>query len=277
MTALDDAARELLAKPPAAFTAARDARAKAEPDRMLARGIAALRRPTVAAWVVDAFARERSEEVARMLELAESLRAAQEDLDGPELRALSTQRRALVARLTTEAVALAQAADVRVSAAAREDVERTLTAAMLDAAAGRAVASGRLVRALETVGLDGVDLDGALAGGAPPDAPVRASGDDLSARRVRKAAERAARDADAAASDAAHALRRVEAVETSARERAEHLEERIAELQRDVARLTREADAARADERTAADDRVAAEHAVAEAEGRAAEARDALD
>lgn len=277
MTALDDVAAELLATPPGQFVAARDARAKAEPDRMLARGIAALRRPTVAAWVVDAFARERSEEVARMLELAESLRAAQDDLDGPELRALSTQRRALVARLAADAVALAEDADVRVSAAAREDVERTLTAAMLDAAAGQAVASGRLVRALEAVGLDGVDLDGALAGGAPPDAPVRASADELAGRRVRKAAERAVRDADAEASDAVRALRRAEAAEATARERATHLTERIAELQRDVARLEHELEVARAEARAAADDRTAAERRVSQAEGRVAEARDALD
>ncbi|SDH80989.1 hypothetical protein [Agrococcus jejuensis] len=277
MTDLDAIAAELLATPPGAFTAARDARAKAEPDRELARGIAALRRPTVAAWAVDALARDRADDVERMLELAASLRDAQDDLDGAELRALSAQRRQLVGRLVAEAVAVAEAAGVRVSAAAREDVDRTLTAAMLDADAGQAVASGRLVRALEAVGLEGVDLDGALAGGAPPPRAPRASRDEVAERRARKAAERAARDAEQEATAAARALHRAESAESTARERAEHLEQRIAELQRDVARLGHELDAARADERAAADDRADAERRVSGAEGRAAEARDALD
>lgn len=277
MTDLDAIAAELLATPPSAFTAARDARAKAEGDRALARGIRALRRPTVAAWAVDAFARERRDEVARMLELAASLRDAQDDLDGAELRALSTQRRQLVARLAADAVGIAEAAGVQVSAAAREDVERTLTAAMLDEAAGRAVASGRLVRALEAVGLEGVDLDGALAGGDPPAAVPRASRDEVAERRARKAAERAAREAEQEATEAASALHRAEAAVATARERTEHLEQRVADLQRDLARLGRELEAARADERTAAEDRDEAERRVADSEGRATKARDALD
>ncbi|QCR18649.1 transposase [Agrococcus sp. SGAir0287] len=277
MVGLDEIARELLAAPPSDFVAARDARARAERDRDLARAIRALRRPTLAAWVVDALAREQPDAVARMLGLAESLRDAQDELDGAELRALTTQRRALVARLAADAVDRAEAAGVRVSAAAREDVERTLTAAMLDAEAGRAVASGRLVRALESVGLEGVDLAGALAGGDPPPAPVRASADELAGRRARKAAERAAREADAEASEAVRALRGIEAAEATARERAEHLDERIAQLQRDVARLGRERDAARAEERAAADERAAAERRVADAERRAAQSHDALD
>ncbi|MFC7431136.1 MULTISPECIES: transposase [unclassified Agrococcus] len=277
MTDLDAIAAELLREQPAAFTAARDARAKAEGDRDLARGIRALRRPTVAAWTVDALARERPGEVARMLELAASLRDAQDDLDGAELRVLSAQRRQLVSRLAADAVAIAETARVQVSAAAREDVERTLTAAMLDEAAGRAVASGRLVRALEAVGLEGVDLTGALAGGAPPPAVPRASRDEVAERRARKAVERAVREAEREASDAASALHRAEAAETTARERAEHLEQRAAELHRDLARLRRELDAARADERAAVDVREAAARRVAERERRAAEARDALD
>jgi hypothetical protein len=277
MSELDDVAASLLALPPSAFTAERDARAKAEADAALARGIKALRRPSVAAWVVDAFARERPESIARMLELAESLRAAQDDLDGAELRALSTQRRTLVARLADDAVSVAEAAGVRVSASARQEVERTLTAAMLDEAAGRAVASGRLVRSLEAVGLEGVDLDGALAGGDPPPAAPRASRDQLAERRARKAAERAAREAEEEAGDAARALQRIEAEETTARDRVAHLEERIADLQRDLARLGRELEAATAAERDAAERRAAAKRDVVEAESRAARARDALE
>ncbi|GAA2175137.1 hypothetical protein GCM10009846_23850 [Agrococcus versicolor] len=277
MIDLDDVAASLLALPPSEFTAARDARAKAETDVALARGIKALRRPSIAAWAVDAFARERPQSIARMLELADALRAAQEDLDGPELRALSTQRRTLVARLADDAASVAEAAGVGVSAAAREEVERTLTAAMLDESAGRAVASGRLVRSLEAVGLEGVDLAGALAGGEPPPAAPRASRDQLAERRARKAAERAVRDAEQEASDAERDLRRAESEETTAVERVAHLEERIADLQRDLARLGRELESATEAGRDAAQRREAAARHVAEAEGRVAHARDALD
>lgn len=243
MDTLAGIAAELLALPPGEFTAARTARAKAASDREIARAITAIRKPTVAAWAVDALVRAHPGDIDRMLEVAAALREAQEDLDATAMRELSSRRRAVAGMLAATAVEVAAEAGVTVSASAREDVERTLNAGMLDAAAGEAVRSARLVRTLEAVGMEPVDLEGALAGGAPP-LPAPVSRDELAPRRARKQAERAARVAAADASDAERALRKAEASLASARERADHAEERAAELRRELTRLDREAEAA---------------------------------
>ncbi|MST31346.1 hypothetical protein GHK86_01190, partial [Acidimicrobiaceae bacterium USS-CC1] len=65
-------ADELYGVDPSAFTTTRDARARearAAGDRELAEAIKALRRPSLAAWALDLLARERREEVDRLLDL----------------------------------------------------------------------------------------------------------------------------------------------------------------------------------------------------------------
>src|SRR3954468_5356195 len=102
--------RELYALPPEQFTAARDERvaaARQAGDRALARSIGALRRPTVAAWLVNLLALRRPELVDELLDLGDQLRAAQHDLRGPQLRQLSGQRRSVVDRLSAQARELA--------------------------------------------------------------------------------------------------------------------------------------------------------------------------
>src|SRR6187551_812202 len=141
----DAIAVELYALPPEQFTAQRNARAAAERD--LTARLKALRKPTVAAWAVSLLARDG--QLGDALELAAALREAQDDLDAAELKGLSVQRRSLVAALSKQAVALAGERGVTVSAATRDDVDKTINAAVMDAGAAAAVMSGRLVRALE--------------------------------------------------------------------------------------------------------------------------------
>lgn len=259
---LDAIAAELYALPPAEFTAARNARA-ARADRTLAARIKTLRKPSVAAWAVNVLA--RAGDLAEALDLAQALREAQDDLDAAELSRLSRQRRALVAGLARQAATLAADQGVAVSAAARDEVEKTLNAAVMDAGAAGAVMSGRLVRTLEATGFDQVDVDGAVAGSASVAAP--ASRDDLAERRARKAAERAAREAERAESEARRELSKVEDRLAKARERADHLHERAEELRTDLERV--EHDAAAADAQT---QRLDGERA-----GTASRARDAAD
>jgi hypothetical protein len=226
--AFDAIASELYALPPAQFTAARARAAAAEPS--LATRVKALRRPTVAAWAVDLLASRG--ELGEAIELSHALREAQDDLDATELARLGGQRRALVAALARQAVGLATDQGVAVSPAAREDIEKTLNAAVRDAGAAAAVLSGRLVRALEATGVDAVDLTGALAGSAPTaPAPRR---DDLAERRARRAAEAAARDAEREASEVRRELARVDALLSRARDRADHLRERAGELRAEL-------------------------------------------
>ncbi len=236
-TALDSIAVELYALSPEEFTAARNARAAAS-DGALAARVKALRKPTVAAWAVDRLAREG--QLADALELAAALREAQDDLDAAELSRLGRQRRALVAALAKQAVELAKGAGVMVSAAGRDDVEKTINAAVLDAAAAAAVMTGRLVKPLEAGAFERDDLADAL-GGSVPGITEPAVRDDLAERRARKAAEKAAREAERAANEAERELAKVEARRDKARERADHVGERIDDLRRDLARLEAEA------------------------------------
>ncbi len=238
-TRLDAIAAELYALPPDDFTAARNARAGAS-DRPLAVRIKALRKPTASAWAVDLLAREG--QLAEALELASALREAQDDLDSAELARLSRQRRQLVAALATQAVGLAEERGVTISATARADVEKTINAAVMDAAAAAAVMTGRLVRPLEATGFDAVDVSDAVGGSLPgmPDLPPP-SRDDLAERRARKAAEKALREAERAAGEAERELAKIDAKLAKARERGDHLAERVDDLRTELARL--EADA----------------------------------
>ncbi|WP_439593718.1 transposase [Microbacterium sp.] len=268
---LDAVAGELYVLPPADFTSARNAKATGPH----AAQIKAFRKPVVAAWAVNLLVAAGG--LSEALELAAALREAQDDLDAPELARLGRQRRALVSALATQAVAAARGHDVAVSAAAREDIEKTLNAAMMDAAAAAAVTTGRLVRPLVATGLDTVDLAGAVAG-STPDGPVATapSRDDLAERRARKAAEKAAREADRAANEAARELARVEAKCDKAQERVDHLAERVDDLERELERMRADAATAASDLERWEHEREGAASIVRSAEKKAKAARDAI-
>ncbi|GAA3202708.1 transposase [Microbacterium terregens] len=239
---LDEIAAELYALPPEEFTAARNVRAAAS-DRALAAKVKALRKPTASAWAVDLLARDG--QLGEALELAGALREAQDDLDAAELGRLSRQRRALVTALATQAVDLARDRGVAVSASARTDVEKTLNAAVMDAAAAAAVMTGRLIRPLEAGGFDAVDVSDAVGGSLPgvPDAPAPTR-DDLAERRARKAAERALREAERASGEAERELTRIDTALAKVRERGDLLRERVGDLRAELARLEVDADKA---------------------------------
>lgn len=244
--ALDAIAAALYALPPDEFTAARNSRA-AESAKSLAVRVKALRKPTAAAWAVDLLAREG--QLADALELSAALREAQDDLDAAELGRLSRQRRSLVTALAGQAVDLAAKRNVKISGSARDDVEKTINAAVMDAAAAAAVMTARLVRPLEASGFDPVDLTDAVGGSVPgvPDVPPPTR-DDLAERRARKEAERALREAERAAGEADRVREKIEARLAKSRERVDQLTERIDDLRRDLARL--EADAEKAQHET---------------------------
>ncbi|KRA25575.1 transposase [Microbacterium sp. Root61] len=271
--AVTTAAAELYALTPDEFTAARNARAGAS-DRASAAAIKALRKPSAAAWTINLLAREGR--LTDALELAAALRDAQEDLDAAELARLGRQRRSLVSALARDAVALAAERGVTVGAAARDDLEKTINAAMMDAGAAAAVQSGRLVHGLEASGFDAVDISDAVAGAGPAAAAPR-SRDDLAERRARKAAEQAAREADRLSSEAERALTKVEARLAKTRERADLLNERIDDLREQLARMERDAEAIEAEVRGMESEHRDAASAAKSAADRAERARAALD
>lgn len=152
-----DVGERLYSAPPEGFIAARDeavAAAKEAGDLDAAREIAKLRKPTVAAWLVNLLAIQRPDLMGELVELSRALRAAQRDLKGPQLRELSAQRRQAVAGLVNEARKLALKADPGLSRAKLPlgEVENTLTAALSDEDVAAQVRSGRLVRAAAYAG-----------------------------------------------------------------------------------------------------------------------------
>lgn len=158
-------ADELYALRLADFTPARDERAKelkkGDPD--LSKRVKALRKPGLAAWVANVLVRHEAEQVEQVLTVGEALREAQASMSGEELRALTRQRRQLTAAVTTRARAVAAELGQKVTQAVADQVEATLTAAMLDGECARALRSGLLVQPLATTGVDDVDLASAVA------------------------------------------------------------------------------------------------------------------
>jgi hypothetical protein len=243
-----DFVSDLYALPPEQFIAARDEavkQAKAAGDRRLAAEIGKLRRPTVAAWVVNRLAQERPEMVEELLDLGEALRSAQRNLRGEELRELSLQRRALVSALAREAVVLARREHRRDNLPVAE-VEATLTAALADPDVAEMVRTGQLTRTVEYTGFGETPrprLRLLQGGSADPEIDVGRSN----------------------AVTAAHSVRDRP---TSTRERGTDARDRV----RDHDRARAEREAAEAAEREAAE-REAAERA--EKERREAERREA--
>lgn len=156
---------ELYGGPPDQFIATRDAavkRARAAGDRELAERIRQLRRPTAAAALLNRHRRAgESDDLDALVELGEQLRAAQQKLDAPALRALSAERTPRI-NAVIDAIAAEESGD-ELTATVREQLSQTLTAAVADADAARAVLSGHLVAALSYSGFGEVDLSEAVA------------------------------------------------------------------------------------------------------------------
>jgi DNA repair exonuclease SbcCD ATPase subunit len=162
--ALLEIADELYALPQEEFTPLRDARAKElKADRKLSAAVKKLKKPSVAAWVVNHFVRREAEQVEQVIAVGVALREAQEGMDAAELRALTKQRRQLTAAVTQEARNLARDEGVKVTQAVADQVESTLTAALLDPECARAVRSGLLTGSLASTGVDTVDVAAAVA------------------------------------------------------------------------------------------------------------------
>ena len=157
-------ADELYGLPLADFTPARDALVKEhKADKAVAAAIKSLRKPSAAAWVVNLLVRRDPDQVDQVVAVGAALRDAQDNLDATQLREFTKQRRQLTAAVTTTARRFARAEGVKVTQSVADQVEDTITAAMLDADAAKAVRSGLLVTSLEATGLGDLDLSGAVA------------------------------------------------------------------------------------------------------------------
>ncbi|MFE0631908.1 hypothetical protein ACFW3D_33765 [Streptomyces sp. NPDC058864] len=210
-TDFDAVADELFRLPPAQFTAARDAHARAARqagDRALADRITALRKPTASAWAANLLAREHHEETGPLLQLGEALRRAHRDLDGEQLRQLNRRQRELVRALSRQAGQLAADAGHPLAGQAVQEVEETLHAALADPDAGAAFTEGRLSKPLSAT----VDITGRATTAPVPD--------DVPHRPTRKRPAQAAEDRERARREAELRRRREEAAQAEQEARA---------------------------------------------------------
>ncbi len=147
----DEVADKLYATAPEGFVAAREEAAKSAADPKQAAAIAKLRKPTVAAWVINLMAIRRPELVDGLVKLAGELRTAQRELKGAQLRELARQRRSVVTSLVEAAVELATAEQPKLKAPLTE-IEATLNAALADEEVARQVRTGRLLKTTSYAG-----------------------------------------------------------------------------------------------------------------------------
>lgn len=150
---LRDVAGELYAAAPADFIARRNA-AAAQADKPTAKQIKTLRKPSASAAAINALVREHPDLVGDVLDIGSRMRDAFASRDRAEIRALTQERQRLLQRATD---------GLDLSPAVQREVEETLQAAVIDPAAAAAVRSGMLVRALESTGLEQVDVSDAVA------------------------------------------------------------------------------------------------------------------
>jgi hypothetical protein len=148
----DAVADELYRSPLAEFLPTRTERAKtarAAGDRDLAIRISALRKPTVAAWLVNQIVHRHPDEIEALDELAEQLRSAHQHGDGDLIRAAGQQRRTLLRHLDTLVRQVSRAAGQRLGTDTAGQVARTFQAALVDPTALATVRSGRLHATVE--------------------------------------------------------------------------------------------------------------------------------
>ena len=259
---LAKALRAVYGASPADFTAVRKelaAAAKADGDAAGAKAIGALRKPSLAAWAVNLLTRQDPDLVEELVDLGVRMRGAQARLDTATLTSLRPERDRVVAAVVAAAATLVSDAGRTLSASGQDDVRGTVIAALADEQASTAVTSGQLTRALSYSGFGEVDLSEAVVrtssgsilsvvrdrtaartghGPGEPQDPTAPTSDDPP---VADAPDDQLARAEAKLEAAAAAHAEAEAAVTRAREHAEDTRDRIAVVERQLAKA-READ-----------------------------------
>ncbi len=171
---LRDAVAELYGVAPHEFIARRAALAAAARgagDQPSAKQIAALRKPTQSAWIVNQLARSVPSAATQLAGLGADLRKAQRTLDGTAIRELSVRRRELIDDLTRQAfAAVGQPAP---PAALRDEVTTTLAAVVADPEVAGQFEAGAMARAARSDGFGATGPLLTVVGPSDP-APARA-------------------------------------------------------------------------------------------------------
>jgi hypothetical protein len=221
--------------------------------------VAALRKPSVAAWAVNQLVRTQRKAVDELFEAGDALRAEHEQVlagrgEAASLRRAVARQRVAVDTLTRAARGLLTSDGHELSPTIIDRVSDTLQAAALDDDARAQVRDGRLERELRHVGL------GTTAAPSAP-APSRASSRKAPAAKPKKDTEaeravaeqraRARSEARAAEREARRRLDRATRAAATARERRAKAEQALAEAEEALAEAEREQTEAEAELRDA--------------------------
>ena len=236
------------------------ASAKKRGDADAAKLIAATRKPTRAAWVVNVLVRADESARSRLHDLGDRLRTAHSAMDGARIRKLTSTQRRLIDDMVRTAFTAAGIADP--SAALRDDVVGTLQAAIADPDV--AARLGRLEKAEQWSGFG--EFGAATAVGLEPKVapkPRSARPEEPDASETREAELEAARERRSAAASGADAAR---AAHSDAVEQASERKALLAKARRRYEKLLESVDAAEraleeADEQFEAAERTAQEAA----------------
>jgi hypothetical protein len=200
----------------------------------VAKQIAALRKPTRSAWVVNRLARAHPEAATRLAELSDELRAGG---NGARIRELTEARGRLIDELARQA--FAAAGTPTPPAALREDVIATLSAALADPEVAASLAAGTMTRAQHWAGFGLVPLSDEPAPAKPGKNPAPApppAVDDLERRRRHREkidlAERTVAELTESAESAAAAERDLEDTVRQLEAELEQARQRLAEARR---------------------------------------------
>jgi hypothetical protein len=217
---------------PARNALARELRTAGSRDE--AAEVAALRKPSVAAWAVNQLVRTQRPAVDELFEAGDGLRAAHDQVlagrgDAGSLRGAVGRERATVDALTKAARGLLTTQGHELSPTIIERVSDTLHAAALDDDARAQVRDGRLERELRHVGMG-------MAPGATPGprrAPAGKRGSKQPAPDEARAAAlaNARSEARAAERDAGRRVERATRAATNARERRDKAAQALAEAE----------------------------------------------
>jgi hypothetical protein len=214
----------------------------------VAKQIAALRKPTRSAWVVNRLVRTHPEVTGRLAALAAELRDAERSLDGGQIRELSAARAQLVDELTRQALADLPPAP----AAVREEVTATLDAALADPEVAGNL--GTLVRAAHWAGFGlAPAVPGAPApasAGAPP--RKKTATPEPIQERERRHREKII-SAERAVAEAGRTVDAANAAERQLEDAVRRLEAELAQARQELAEARRKAYRAESQQRRAAE------------------------